>query len=112
MGSRANQAQRPLRRLPARRFARCARGRGYLERYHLKTARLNVILGVVTMQSKRQILRAIASGVVGVATLVFVVCAMLTFAAPKGEATPALAKGKPCTTCHAGSPPSKSNLRR
>jgi hypothetical protein len=66
----------------------------------------------MTMQSKRQILRAIASGVVGVATLVFVVCAMLTFAVPKGEATPALAKGKPCTTCHAGSPPSKSNLRR
>jgi len=45
-------------------------------------------------------------------TLVFLICAMLTFAAPKGEATPVIAKGKPCTTCHAGSPPSKSNLRR
>jgi hypothetical protein len=65
------------------------------------------------MQSnKRQILRAITSGVVGVAWLVFVICAMLIFAAPKGQATPTLAKGKPCTTCHAGSPPNKSNLRR
>jgi hypothetical protein len=64
------------------------------------------------MQSKRPILRAIATGVVGVAALVFVICAMLTFAATKGQATPTLAKGKPCTTCHAGSPPSKSNLKR
>jgi hypothetical protein len=64
------------------------------------------------MQSKRQILRTIASGVVRLVTLVFLICAMLTFAAPKGEATPVIAKGKPCTTCHAGSPPSKSNLRR
>jgi hypothetical protein len=64
------------------------------------------------MQSKGQILKAIASALVGVATLVFVICAMLTFAAPEGQATPTLAKGKPCTTCHTGSPPTKSNVRR
>jgi hypothetical protein len=65
----------------------------------------------VSMQYKREILRAIASAVAGVATLVFVVCAMLTFAPPEGQATPVIAKGKPCTTCHAGSPPNKSNLK-
>jgi hypothetical protein len=28
------------------------------------------------------------------------------------QATPKLAKGKPCGTCHTGSPPSKSNLKK
>jgi hypothetical protein len=27
-------------------------------------------------------------------------------------ATPALAKGKPCSACHSGSPPSKQNLKK
>jgi hypothetical protein len=27
-------------------------------------------------------------------------------------ATPQIAKGKPCTACHKGSPPSKSNVKK
>jgi len=31
--------------------------------------------------------------------------------AAQAYATPQIAKGKPCGTCHAGSPPSKKNLK-
>jgi hypothetical protein len=42
---------------------------------------------------------------------------LVTFAEPmfdglKAQATPAIAKGKPCGNCHKGSPPSKENVRR
>jgi len=37
--------------------------------------------------------------------------AILLAASSRANATPALANGKPCSTCHAGSPPSKSNVK-
>ena len=55
---------------------------------------------------------AIVSGFVGTATLALLTFAMLTFATPTADATPDIAKGRPCSTCHAGSPPSKSNLKK
>src|SRR3974377_1511869 len=52
------------------------------------------------------------SGFVGAVTLVFFTFEVLTFAIPSAQATPAIAKGKPCSTCHAGSPPGKANLKK
>ena len=63
------------------------------------------------MQLKGKTREAIASGFVCTVTLAFVTFAMLTFATPNAQATPALAKGKPCGSCHRGSPPSKSNVK-
>lgn len=62
------------------------------------------------MQYSKAIKSAIVRGSVAVATLALLTATMLTFETPSANATPAIAKGKPCTTCHAGSPPSKSNL--
>jgi len=64
------------------------------------------------MQKPKAIRLAIMSGFVGAVTLVFFTFAVLTFAMPHAQATPAIAKGKPCSTCHAGSPPSKANLKK
>ena len=64
------------------------------------------------MQHVKALKLAIVSGFVGTATLALLTVAMLTFATPNAHATPAIAKGKPCTTCHAGSPPNKSNLKK
>jgi hypothetical protein len=64
------------------------------------------------MQYLKAINFAVVSGFVGAAALVLLTFAMLTFATPNAQATPAIAKGKPCTNCHAGSPPSKSNLKK
>ena len=55
-------------------------------------------------------MKKITSAFVAVGAVAFLAGAMLSFTAPSANATPAIAKGKPCTTCHAGSPPSKSNL--
>jgi hypothetical protein len=52
----------------------------------------------------------LASGLAGAAILTLLTFAMLTFATPSASATPALANGRPCTACHTGTPPSKSNL--
>lgn len=30
----------------------------------------------------------------------------------KAQATPALAKGRPCSDCHTGSPPTKKNVKK
>ncbi|HML08621.1 MAG TPA: hypothetical protein VK430_10905 [Xanthobacteraceae bacterium] len=64
------------------------------------------------MQYAKTIKLAIVSGFVGTATLVLLTAAMLTVATPNAQATPAIAKGQPCGNCHAGSPPSKSNLKK
>jgi hypothetical protein len=63
------------------------------------------------MQVKNQV-RAIANGLAAAAALAFVTLTMLTFATSDVQATPALAKGKACTTCHTGSPPNKSNVKK
>ncbi len=52
----------------------------------------------------------LASVLAGAATLTLLTFAMLTVSTPNASATPVLAKGQPCTTCHSGTPPSKANL--
>ena len=51
------------------------------------------------------------SGVVTVATL-FLTVATLQFVAPPADATPALAKGKSCKSCHTSGSPSKSDIKK
>ena len=55
---------------------------------------------------------AFTSIVTGTTMLFLPAFAMLTFTTPHAQATPALAKGLPCNTCHTGSPPSKSNVKK
>ena len=52
----------------------------------------------------------LVSAAIGAVALFFLTVAMNSLAVSSAQATPAIAKGKPCGTCHAGSPPSKSNL--
>ena len=50
--------------------------------------------------------------VVAVAVGVLLTLALPFFETQRVQATPAIAKGRPCTTCHSGSPPSKKNLKK
>jgi len=49
---------------------------------------------------------------IGAVALLLLTVAASSLTVSSAQATPAIAKGKPCTTCHAGSPPSKSNLKK
>jgi hypothetical protein len=51
---------------------------------------------------------AIVSAAVGI----FLALTLPMLEIEKAQATPAIAKGRPCSTCHAGSPPSKQNLKK
>ena len=62
------------------------------------------------MQKVKAIKSVIAHALAATAALGLLTFAMLTFAAPHAQATPALAKGQPCTVCHEGKPPNKTNL--
>jgi hypothetical protein len=54
----------------------------------------------------------IATMVIGTVIIFFLTLAMNSLTMSSAQATPKLAKGKPCGTCHTGSPPSKSNLKK
>jgi hypothetical protein len=60
--------------------------------------------------------RIIKSGLLSVAiaalALFFLTVATSSLTMSGAQATPAIAKGKPCGTCHTGSPPSKANLKK
>ena len=45
-------------------------------------------------------------------TVFLLACVVIALTTPNVHATPQLAKGKPCNTCHEGSPPSKSNVKK
>lgn len=67
------------------------------------------------MQYREATKLTMATGLTGT-MLVLLALAMLTFAPVifvphDAKATPALAKGKPCSACHSGSPPSKRNAK-
>ena len=64
------------------------------------------------MRSAKIIKSGIVSAVIAAVALFFLTVAMSSLTVSGAQATPAIAKGKPCTTCHAGSPPSKSNLKK
>ena len=61
------------------------------------------------MRYARPIKSAIMKSVALAGTLAMLTSAMVAFATSDANATPALAKGKPCGSCHTGSPPSKKN---
>ena len=64
------------------------------------------------MRQAKAVKTAVVGGFVGATTLLLLTFAMLTLVTANAQATPAIAKGQPCTNCHAGSPPSKSNLKK
>jgi hypothetical protein len=64
------------------------------------------------MQVKAQVQRTIANGLAAAAAVAFLTVTTLAFTTSDAQATPALAKGKACTTCHTGSPPNKGNVKK
>jgi hypothetical protein len=54
----------------------------------------------------------IVTTVIGSVIIFFVALAVNSLTISSALATPQIAKGKPCTTCHKGSPPSKSNVKK
>jgi hypothetical protein len=64
------------------------------------------------MQQPVKALKFAAVGVVGTAGAILLTLSMIDFAVPRAEATPAMAKGKPCGACHASSKPSKSDVKK
>jgi len=54
----------------------------------------------------------IVTTVIGTLIVFFLTLAMNSLTMSGAQATPQLAKGKPCNTCHEGSPPSKSNVKK
>jgi cytochrome c551/c552 len=64
------------------------------------------------MEGKTLLQKTIWSALGSAAAFAFVLSAMLMLGSPNAQATPAIAKGKPCGTCHTGSPPSKSNVKK
>jgi hypothetical protein len=63
------------------------------------------------MHQYRQALKFALAGTVGTVAAILLAFAMVQFSTQSAEATPTLAKGKACKTCHASSKPSKSDLK-
>jgi len=49
---------------------------------------------------------------IGAAAAFVLTIAMSSMMVSTAKATPQIAQGKPCGTCHTGSPPSKGNLKK
>jgi hypothetical protein len=54
----------------------------------------------------------IVATVIGTVIIFFLTLAMNSLTMSNAQATPQMAKGKPCNTCHTGSPPNKSNVKK
>ena len=54
----------------------------------------------------------IVTKVIGTVMIFFLTFAMNSLTMSSAQATPQIAKGKACSNCHTGSPPSKSNLKK
>jgi hypothetical protein len=46
------------------------------------------------------------------AIVFFLTLAMISMTVPTAKATPQIASGKPCNTCHEGTPPNKGNVKK
>jgi hypothetical protein len=66
------------------------------------------------MRHGKTITFAVVRSLVATMALALVAFALLTFAPPKAQATPDMAKqtGKPCTGCHTAMPPTKDNATK
>jgi cytochrome c551/c552 len=56
-------------------------------------------------------LKLAVSGLVAAVTITSLAFAMLAWSGLDVRATPAIAKGKPCKTCHSSSKPGKGDLK-
>ena len=54
----------------------------------------------------------LATVIGGTAAIALLTTATVKFATLEAQATPAIAKGKACKTCHSSSKPSKSDLKK
>ena len=54
----------------------------------------------------------IVTTAIGAAVVFLVTIAMNSVTVSPAKATPQIAQGKPCGTCHTGSPPSKANVKK
>ncbi|MGH8640417.1 MAG: hypothetical protein ACRET6_01835 [Burkholderiales bacterium] len=64
------------------------------------------------MQPAIKFVTGIVTAVIGTAIVFFLTLAMNSLTIPSAQATPAIGKGKPCETCHTGSPPTKDNVKK
>lgn len=56
--------------------------------------------------------KSAASGLVAAVAITSLAFAMLAWSGPDAGATPTIAKGKPCKTCHSSSKPGKGDLKQ
>lgn len=54
----------------------------------------------------------IATTAIGAAAVFALTIVMTSMTVSTAKATPQIAQGKPCGTCHTGSPPSKGNVKK
>jgi hypothetical protein len=64
------------------------------------------------MQQYAKMLDYAIMGAVGVVAGGLLTFAIVQFAVPRAEATPALAGGKPCNTCHTSASPNKGDVKK
>jgi hypothetical protein len=65
-----------------------------------------------TMRFAKALKLFLVSIIGGAAAIALLTVATVKFAAVEAEATPAIGKGKACTTCHTSSKPSKSDVKK
>jgi hypothetical protein len=65
--------------------------------------------GARPMQQSKALKFAIVVGTTAAALLML---STIRFVAPQAQATPDIAKGKPCNTCHTSASPSKEDLKK
>ena len=57
-------------------------------------------------------LKFVMIGTIGTAAMVLLMTALVRFGVPQAEATPVIAKGKPCNACHTSPTPNKGDLKK
>jgi len=61
---------------------------------------------------KRSVKTGIVTTTIGTVIVFFLTLAVTSLTTSSVMATPQIGKGKPCTTCHEGTPPSKGNVKK
>lgn len=64
------------------------------------------------MQQHAKALRFILVGSVATVGTALLVISLFQFVAPKAEATPVIAQGKPCNACHTSGTPGKNDVKK
>jgi hypothetical protein len=66
----------------------------------------------MAMQYAKTLKVAVLSVIAAGATAVLLTVATVPFTAPSADATPAIAKGKACKSCHSSAKPSKADVKK